>query len=230
MTAEAGGSGSLPAQEPPRVELRTVPAWARKSTVVGLSVLFALLAFGATTQTWVDAEVQGAAVRTAHVTVPGSQAATAVTALALVGLAGTLAAAVAGRIGRAVSSAVVVLAGFGVAAACFAVIADPRGAADSSIAKATGVSGGPASTTLTWFPAAAAAAGIVLALCGVLALVASRRWPTRTKYDAGQGASPRPGRESKVAEGDGAEPASTSGRVDEIDGWDRLTKGEDPTT
>lgn len=210
-------------------EPRRVPAWARKSTVVALSVLVAILAFASTTQTWVDAEVQGAAVRTAHVTVQGSNAATAVTALALVALAGILAAAVAGRVGRIAASVVVVLAGFGVAAACLAVIADPRSAADSSIAKATGVSGGPATTVLTGYPAAAGVAGVLLALCGVLALVAARRWPTRTKYDAGsvrrrEGASP-----IESAGEEGADDAAKTARVDEIDGWDRLTRGEDPT-
>lgn len=203
------------------------PAWARKSTVVGLSVLVAILAFGSTTQTWIDADVQGAAVRTAHVMVQGSNAATAVTALALVGLAGVLAAAVAGRVGRFVASAVVVLAGVGVAASCIAVIADPRAAADSSIAKATGVSGGPATTVLTWFPAAAAVAGTLLALCGILSIVAARRWPTRTKYDAGAA----PHRRGSGPRGEAAEAEGGPGtRVDEIDGWDRLTRGEDPTS
>ncbi|WP_246036184.1 Trp biosynthesis-associated membrane protein [Sinomonas susongensis] len=204
-----------------------VPAWARKSTVVGLSVLVAILAFASTTQTWIDADVQGAAVRTAHVMVQGSNAATAVTALALVGLAGVLAAAVAGRIGRLVASVVVVLAGFGVAASCIAVMADPRAAAASSIAKATGVSGGPATTVLTWFPAAAAVAGALLALCGVLAIIAARHWPTRTRYDAASG---RRGRASG-SHGEPAQPgaAAARARVDEIDGWDRLTRGEDPT-
>ena len=50
------------------------------------------------------------------------------------------------RAATLVASVVVVLAGLGVAAACLAVISDPRGAADSSIAKATGVAGGPATT------------------------------------------------------------------------------------
>ncbi|WP_422936452.1 Trp biosynthesis-associated membrane protein [Sinomonas sp. P47F7] len=206
--------------EPPRVAV-----WARKSTVIGLSVVIALLAFGSTTQTWIDADVQGAAVRTAHVTVQGSKAATAVTALALVGLAGVLAAAVAGRLGRIVASVVVVLAGFGIASACIAVLADPRAAADSSIAKATGVSGGAATTALTWFPSAAAAAGVLLALCGVLALVASRRWPTRTKYDAGSRASRRGG----AGSADSGADSESAARVDQIDGWDQLTRGDDPT-
>ncbi|KHL05238.1 hypothetical protein LK10_01750 [Sinomonas humi] len=208
--------------EPPRL-----PAWARKSTVVALSVLVAILAFASTTQTWIDADVQSASVRTAHVMVQGSNAATAVTALALVGLAGVLAAAVAGRVGRLVASAVVVLAGFGVAASCIAVVLNPRAAADSSIAKATGVSGGPATTVLTWFPIAAAVAGALLALCGILAMVASRRWPTRTKYDAAAGGRRRAtGSDGETAEEGGDAQAA---QVDEIDGWDRLTRGEDPT-
>ncbi|MDQ4500925.1 Trp biosynthesis-associated membrane protein [Sinomonas sp. ASV322] len=211
-------------------EPRRVAAWARKSTVVALSVLVAIVAFATTTQTWIDADVQGAAVRTAHVAVQGSKAATAVTALALVGLAGVLAAAVAGRIGRAVASVVVVLAGLGVAAACLAVIADPRGAADSSIATATGASGAPATTALTWFPAAAAVAGLLLALCGLLALLASRRWPTRTKYDAGRRRDPN-AQTAGSADGEraGDQTNAPAGRVDDIDGWDRLTRGEDPT-
>ena len=222
--AESQESGIVESagHEPPRVAV-----WARKSTVIGLSVVIALLAFGSTTQTWIDAEVQGAAVRTAHVTVQGSKAATAVTALALVGLAGVLAAAVAGRLGRIVASVVVVLAGFGIASACIAVLADPRAAADSSIAKATGVSGGAATTALTWFPSAAMAAGVLLALCGVLALVASRRWPTRTKYDAGSRASRRAGGAGSAALGADAESAAAP--VDHIDGWDQLTRGDDPT-
>jgi uncharacterized membrane protein (TIGR02234 family) len=188
--------------------------------VVIVALAFALLAFGATTQVWVDAEVQGSAVRTAHLSVQGSKAATSVSALALVGLAGTLAAAVAGRVGRAVASAVVVLAGAGVAAACAAVLADPRGAAEGSIAQATGLAGSQASVALTPYPALAAAAGALLALSGILLLVAARRWPLRTRYDAGR---------ASAARGAAGTDADRAGAVDGIDGWDSLSRGEDPT-
>lgn len=211
------------------VGARTVPRWARKSTVVIVAVAVALLAFGATTQTWLDAEVAGSAVRTAHLSVQGSKAATSVSALALVGLAGTLAAAVAGRIGRAVAGAVVVLAGLGAAAACAAVLVDPRQAAESSIAQATGLAGTDAVVTLTPYPALAAAAGGLLAVSGVLLLVASRFWPLRTKYDAGR---PAPSAASPSVRGRdrGPAPSAEDGRaVDGIDGWDRLSRGEDPT-
>lgn len=212
---------------------RRVPRWARKPIVVVVALAFALLAFGATTQVWVDAEVQGSAVRTAHLTVQGSKAATSVSALALVGLAGTLAAAVAGRIGRAVASVVVVLAGAGVAVACAAVLADPRAAAEGSIAQATGLAGSQATVALTPYPALAAAAGALLALAGVLLLVASRFWTLRTRYDAARASTPSV---AGGADGRGAESgrdgrgASDDGRaVDGIDGWDRLSRGEDPT-
>lgn len=217
-----------------------VPRWARKSIVVLVAVVFALLAFGATTQTWVDAEVQGSAVRTAHLSVQGSKAATSVSALALVGLAGTLAAAVAGRIGRVVASVVVVLAGAGVAAACAAVLADPRAAAEGSIAQTTGLAGSNATAALTPYPSLAAAAGALLGVSGILLIVASRFWPTRTRYDAA-----RPARHgSAPSEGAGAgTPARSTGgpadaahdsldddgAVDGLDGWDRLSRGEDPT-
>ncbi|MBL0705396.1 Trp biosynthesis-associated membrane protein [Sinomonas cellulolyticus] len=210
---------------------RPVPVWARKPIVVLIGLLFALLAFASTTQTWVDADVQGSAVRTAHLTVQGSKAATAVSALALVGLAGTLAAAVAGRVGRTVAGVVVVLAGAGVAAACAAVLADPRAAAEGSIAKATGLAGSDAAVTLTAYPALAAAAGVLLALAGVLLLVAARFWPLRTRYDAGRGAraAAAPGTRRGAA-GTAPEEASDDGAsVDGIDGWDRLSRGEDPT-
>lgn len=224
-----GPQNTGPQNTAPRAaQLKAVPRWARKSIVVLTALVFALLAFGATTQTWVDAEVQGSAVRTAHLTVQGSKAATSVSALALVGLAGTLAAAVAGRIGRAVAAVVVVLAGAGVAVACAAVLADPRAAAEGSIAQATGLAGTAATATLTPYPALAAVAGVLLALSGVLLLVASRHWALRTRYDAARSA-----RSSTVTSGAaGAGSAGTGGEgptVDGIDGWDRLSRGEDPT-
>ncbi|MGT2460536.1 Trp biosynthesis-associated membrane protein [Sinomonas atrocyanea] len=217
--------------ETPVAPPTSAPRWARKSIVVIVALAFALLAFGSTTQTWVDAEVQGSAVRTAHLSVQGSKAATSVSALALVGLAGTLAAAVAGRVGRAVASVVVVLAGVGVAAASAAVLADPRGAAEGSIAQATGLAGSQASVALTPYPALAAAAGTLLALSGVLLIVASRHWALRTRYDAGRAAAAgtapdAAGAGSGHAGTDGEGPA---GAVDGIDGWDSLSRGEDPT-
>jgi hypothetical protein len=81
-----------------------MPAWARKSTVVLLIAVLALAVFGTTTQTWLTVHLdpqqlgQGAAAQDG-LQVQGSKAATTVTALALVALAGGLAASIAGKVG-----------------------------------------------------------------------------------------------------------------------------------
>lgn len=197
---------------------RSVPVWARKSTLVLLIALLALAAFGTTTQTWMTAtldpnQVGPAAATQSAIRVQGSKAATTVTALALVALAGGLAAAIAGRIARWVITAIIVLASAGVVTAAATVLADPLTAAQGTIAGATGISGSQAHVELTPFPLLAVVAGCLLTLAGLLILPASRYWKTRTKYDA-------PG---------AAGTAAAAGPVDEIDSWDRLSRGEDPT-
>ncbi|UTT71144.1 Trp biosynthesis-associated membrane protein [Arthrobacter sp. DNA4] len=197
---------------------RGTPVWARKSTLVMLIALLALAAFGTTTQTWMTAtldpnQVGQAAATQSAIQVQGSKAATTVTALALVALAGGLAAAIAGRIARWVITAIIVLASAGVVTAAATVLADPLSAAQGTIAGATGISGSQAHVELTPFPVLAVVAGCLLALAALLILPASRYWKTRTKYDA-------PG---------AAGTAAAAGPVDEIDSWDRLSRGEDPT-
>jgi len=197
---------------------RATPVWARKSTLVLLIALLALAAFGTTTQTWMTAtldpnQVGQAAATQSAIQVQGSKAATTVTALALVALAGGLAAAIAGRIARWVITAIIVLASAGVVTAAATVLADPLAAAQGTIAGATGISGSQAHVELTPFPLLAVVAGCLLALAALLILPASRYWKTRTKYDA-------PGAAGTMA---------AAGPVDEIDSWDRLSRGEDPT-
>ena len=197
---------------------RATPVWARKSTLVLLIALLALAAFGTTTQTWMTAtldpnQVGQAAATQSAIQVQGSKAATTVTALALVALAGGLAAAIAGRIARWVITAIIVLASAGVVTAAATVLADPLAAAQGTIAGATGISGSQAHVELTPFPLLAVVAGCLLALAALLILPASRYWKSRTKYDA-------PGAAGTMA---------AAGPVDEIDSWDRLSRGEDPT-
>jgi uncharacterized membrane protein (TIGR02234 family) len=189
------------------------PVWARKSNVVLLTVLLALAVFGTTTQSWVNVSLDPAAAASSNISVQGSKAATAVTALALVALAGGLAVSIAGRIARWVIAAIVVLAAIGVIAAAGTVLADPLAAAQGGIAGATGVSGGQAQAVATVYPAIAIAAAVLLALSGILAIPAGRYWKVRTKYDA------RAGEAGKTH----------AGPVDEIGSWDSLTRGEDPT-
>ncbi|MFP5310875.1 MAG: Trp biosynthesis-associated membrane protein, partial [Actinomycetes bacterium] len=215
--AAAGPAGKA-GPESASAKRAPTPVWARKSNLVLLITLLALAAFGTTTQTWMTATLDpnqvGQATATQNaIQVQGSKAATTVTALALVALAGGLAAAIAGRIARWVITAIIVLASAGVVAAAATVLADPLSAAQGTIAGATGVSGSQAHVDVTAFPVLAVVAGCLLGLAGLLVLPASRHWKTRTKYDSPALAGSAP----------------PAGPVDEIDSWDRLSRGEDPT-
>ena len=139
------------------------------------------------------------------------------TALALVALAGGLAASIAGKVARWVITVIVVLAATGIVAAAATVLADPLAAAQGSIAAATGVTGSSAGAEATVFPVLAVVAGVLLALGALVIVPAGRYWKSRTKYDtAAYGAS-------------AGSSMATAGPVDEIDSWDRLSRGDDPT-
>jgi uncharacterized membrane protein (TIGR02234 family) len=193
---------------------RRTPAWARKSTLLLLIAVLALAVFGTTTQTWINVNLdpnQAGAAQDA-LKVQGSKAATTVTALALVALAGGLAAAIAGRIARWIITAIIVLASAGIVAAAATVAANPLAAAQGSIAEATGVTGSQAQVAVTAMPVLAVVAGCLLALAALAIIPAGRHWKARTKYDAPAAGSP-----------------AAAGPVDEIDSWDRLSRGDDPT-
>ncbi|WP_427174497.1 Trp biosynthesis-associated membrane protein [Arthrobacter sp. 92] len=197
------------------------PAWARKSTLVLLIAAMALAAFGTTTQTWLfvhlDPAQLGQAVSTQDgLQVQGSKAATTVTALALVALAGGLAASIAGRVSRWIITAIIVLASAGIAAAAATVLANPLAAAQGSIASATGITGSSVQVDASVFPALAVVSGLFLGLAALLIIPASRYWKTRTKYDA-------------AAAGARGASGQQAGPTDEIDSWDRLSRGDDPT-
>lgn len=199
-----------------------VPRWARKSTLVLAIAALALAVFGTTTQTWLvvhlDPAQLGQAVNSQDgLQVQGSKAATTVTALALVALAGGLAASIAGRIARWIITALILLAAAGIVSAAAVVIADPLAAAQGSIAAATGITGSDVKVDVTIFPALAVAAGALLGLSALLIVPAGRYWKSRTKYDTAA---------TSAAAGGSAEPA---GPADEIDSWDRLSRGDDPT-
>ncbi len=109
-----------------------VPRWARKSTLVLAIAALALAVFGTTTQTWLTVHLDpaqlGQAVNSQDgLQVQGSKAATTVTALALVALAGGLAASIAGRIARWIITALILLAAAGIVSAAAVVHRGPAG-------------------------------------------------------------------------------------------------------
>jgi uncharacterized membrane protein (TIGR02234 family) len=195
-----------------------VPVWARKSSLVLLIAVVALAVFGTTTQTWMTVHLDPAQLGQAvngqdGLQVQGSKAATTVTALALVALAGGLAASIAGRVARWIITAIIILASAGIVTAAVTVMTDPLAAAQGSIAATTGITGSSVQVSVSAFPAIAVVAGLLLGLSALLIIPAGRFWKTRTKYDvAAAGATGAP-----------------EGPADEIDSWDRLSRGDDPT-
>ena len=89
--------------------------------------------------TWTRTQLGQAVSSQDGLQVQGSKAATTVTALALVALAGGLAASIAGRIARWIITAIILLAAAGIVSAAAIVLADPLAAAQGSIAAATGI-------------------------------------------------------------------------------------------
>ncbi|MCC3274556.1 Trp biosynthesis-associated membrane protein [Arthrobacter sp. zg-Y20] len=225
---------------------RTAPRWQRKGTVIMGAVLLAALAFGTTTRTWLNVALPATTVATPDVAVSGSDAATAVTAFAVVGVAAALAAAIAGRIGRWITAVILVVAGVGVAAASYRIISDPLQGAAGAIGKAIGVTSAQGTEVeLTAMPYAALVIGILMALSGIWLALAGRHWTTSRRYAAAPAAAagtddagsiPEPGTPGSGTPEIGSQAAqkqaaadNSAEPMDEIDGWDRLTRGEDPT-
>lgn len=184
----------------------------RKATVVLATLAAALAVFACSAATWVSATVE-TTLQPVTVDVAGSDAAPAVTALGLVAAAGALAVAISGRALRAVVAAVVALAGLGALAATATVLADPSDSARTVVGETTGMVNAGGDFALTAWPWLAALASLLVAVCGVWALVAGRSWRTARRYER-SGAERGPGE---------------SPRGDDIDSWDALTEGRDPT-
>lgn len=199
--------------ELPHTTAKPVPVWQRKSTLILLAVLAALAVFGTTTQTWIHVGIGQGEVAQTDLDIPGSKAAVAVSALALVALAGALATSIAGKIARIVTTAIVFLGAAGIAAVVVGILADPVAAAMTEVGAATGIEGQGSNATTTIFPVLAIVAAVVLGVAALLIMWFGRNWSVRTKYDAA----------NEAPAGASAEP------VDEIDRWDQLSRGEDPT-
>lgn len=137
--------------------------------------------------------------------------------LALVALAALVALFSVRRVGRVVLSALLALSGAGVVWASVAG-ASGAGGLDTAAAGASGLTG----TTVrhaahTGWPWVTAVGGLLLLLCGLLALVRGRVWPAMSsRYE--RGGAPRPRRTRHVPDPD---------HPGEI--WKALDRGEDPT-
>ncbi|MFQ4149384.1 Trp biosynthesis-associated membrane protein [Arthrobacter sp. LAPM80] len=198
--------------ETPHTTAVKTPFWQRKAPLILVAILAALAVFGTTTQTWIHVVISQGSVVQSDLDIPGSKAAVAVSALALVALAGSLATTIAGKVARVITTAIVFLGAVGIIAVVLGILADPSAAAMTQVGAATGITGQASNASTTIFPVFALVAAALLGVAALLLLWFGRGWSVRTKYDAGK-----------------APAGEKDGPVDEIDRWDQLSRGEDPT-
>lgn len=182
-------------------------------------LLGGVLALIGSTQTWVTAT----GFETTHVQnvqLSGQEASPVITAMALVTVVAGAALSIARKAGRWVIGVVAVLATVMMGWATINVIVNPLGAAAQKIAETTGTSGLDGDTAATvevtllpWLTVIGSVIGLIGAL---IALTVGANWPVgkTKKYDVG---AQRPTEQN------------ADGRLDEIDTWDELSRGEDPT-
>ncbi|WP_020077504.1 Trp biosynthesis-associated membrane protein [Cryocola sp. 340MFSha3.1] len=141
------------------------------------------LALLAATQPWFTITLTDTAEHSTTISVAGSVAAPALTALSLAGLALTAALAIAGPVFRIVLALLGLLLGVSVLISAISAVSDAVGASTSAITTATGVAGDSSirrlvhSSAIELWPWVALVAGILVILASAAVVVFSRLWP-----------------------------------------------------
>jgi hypothetical protein len=220
----------------------------RTRTVLALLVLGALT-FGTGSPTWVNTTVATALEPEVAVAASGTTAAPGVGAGALVLLAAGIACALTGRVARYVALVVATAAGVLVVVSTLVVVDDPAPAATAAASATSGVTELTSPVTLTAWPWAAVATGVLAVVVAVWGAASARGWAaTSGRHERADAAAAGAGTTSGTAAAAGAEGATAPGAVapadpangqdesagpdDEIDphdAWDALSRGDDPT-
>ena len=178
--------------------------------IILVGILVAGLVLLTWTQPWFELELSTGKT----LSVLGQSAAPALSALGLASLALMGALSIAGPGIRLALGVVEAAIGVALVVVTVGAIADPAGAAASTITAATAVSGPESiaalisSSAMSAFPPLAVAAGVLTVLVGLAVVLTGRRWPGAT-------------RKYEVA------PDTDSGTP--VGAWDSLSDGSDPT-
>ena len=194
-------------------------ARARLTSVLA-SVVGGAIAIISATQTWLEVTLRAGANE--PLPVPGASAMPVLAPLSLAALALGLALTVVGRALRYVFGVLgVVIGGAVLIAAARIALEHPTDAVATVVTASTGLSGADAvadlvgAVTGTFWPVAAAVAGLLILLGGAFALATAHRWRSGGR---------RYQREPATGHADlGSRPH------DAIDAWDDLSHGDDPT-
>jgi hypothetical protein len=183
----------------------------RIRTIFGIAIVAGLILI-ATTQPWWSLVVSGRPI-----SVAGTVAAPALSALALSDLALAAALAIAGPFFRAVLGILQLLIAFTVTLTSALSLSAPDSASAALVTKATGVSGTKSIAELvsgvayTPWGMIAIGLGVLAFLAGVFLLATFRRWPVASRKYQAVRLSPADGPRDAVVD------------------WDALSDGEDPT-
>ncbi|MFD2794787.1 Trp biosynthesis-associated membrane protein [Promicromonospora vindobonensis] len=217
----------------------------RTRTVLALLVLGALT-FGTGSPTWVTTTVATALESEVAVAAAGTSAAPGVGAGALVLLAAGIACALTGRVARYVALVIAAAAGVLVVASTLVVVGDPTPAATAAASATSGVTELTSPVTLTLWPWAALATGVLAVVVAVWGAIAAPGWAATSgrheRTDLAAAGAPAGGG-TEPAAGSAAEPSTeppgetTTGsvqgadddQIDPHDAWDALSRGDDPT-
>ncbi len=209
-------------------------ALGRWPVVLGALVGAGLLLL-ATGRVWAEGTVTGLSGETV-VSVTGRDAQPVLPALALLAGAAAAALAIGGRLARRFSAVALALAGVAAVAAAATRAGDAArlaGVLEPAGARVTGVRGIEArQIAVSAWPWLAVAAGVLVAVAGLAALLAGGSWPDRaSRYDRAPdaaGGGPAAGADDRDAVADGDDGDERPAQ-DPADVWDALSRGEDPT-
>ena len=201
-----------------------------KSAAILATVLLAALELTASTQPWFGLSLVPSVSDGSDLSVVGTVAAPALSALALAGLALAAALAIAGPAFRVVLGVLQLVLGASVVLAAATALGDPVRAGSSLVSDATAIAGQEsvaalvASSSSTAWPVVALVCGVLTALLGAVVLVTVRRWPDARRKRASRF-------EPVDAHGHGASTLETEdGTIDPVVSWDDLSRGDDPTS
>ncbi|WP_022870864.1 Trp biosynthesis-associated membrane protein [Yaniella halotolerans] len=187
----------------------------RGMTVLVLLIGGALALIGST-QTWVTA-AGFEATHLTQMTLSGQEASPVITAMSLVTIAAGAALSIARNIGRWIIGCVAILGALAIGATTINVLVNPFNAAAQKISESTGTTAttnAVENIEVSLLPWLTVLGAVIVLVGGIIALTQGSRWSLgkTKKYDVNQPTQ-----------------ANHDGPLDEIDTWDELSRGEDPT-
>lgn len=191
------------------------------------AILGALLVLAAATQTWIHVVPTSTSVRLPEIDISGNDAATSVAALSVAALAAAAAATIARVVGRRIIGVILALSGIGIIAATFSVLSNIQAAAATTVGETLGQSVTEGSYTHTFWPYLAILGAVLAFAAGIVMTVRAGRWAVDRRH--AQGAEQAPSQAELSQKGAAASSSSKNEKWDDIDSWDSLSRGDDPT-